>query len=190
GVDIAYVCADAMDMPEALDESFDVVVSTNGFLPFVSDLGALFAGVERILVAGGSYLLFDTHPFIYPFAGYVDKVAVKKPYEATGPFAKGATYHWRVQDIVNSVVSSGLVLSALLELHALPGTFWDDLVDDEDKLQHAHDWRYNGLAALPQWIVVKAEKRREPCASHTFFDSANPESPSGFGSICERDDNE
>lgn len=164
GACIDFVEDNAMSLAKIADGSFDMVYTSNGFFKFISDLDAFAASASRILKLGGTYLAFDAHPFMFPFAGYLDRVVVKKPYEAVGPFAGGLAYHWRIGDVVNSLSRAGFCITGIDEPHAEPGTFWTDMVNDPRKLEGAYDWHRNPLAALPQWIVIEA--RLKPPGLH------------------------
>jgi len=108
--------------------------------------------------------MFDIHPFLRPFALDAKQLTVVKPYDSTGPFGEIPTYKWRVKDILNAMMSSGLSIKHIEEMHAEDGTFWiDDSKEDEaafsqQELDDLCNWKLNPLAALPQWLSVFAKK--------------------------------
>ena len=148
-----YVCDDAMCLSKLSEREYDLVLTTNGTLNFISDLDAMFRQIKKILKDGGHYILFDTHPFMRPFAGYLDKLVVKKPYSMTGPFTQAFVYHWRVQDYIKAFAKQQLFICDLLEIHAAKGFFWKEFVKKEID-DTIYDWHYNPLSALPQYIVI------------------------------------
>ena len=70
--------------------------------------------------------------------------------------------HWRLQDIVNSQIRSGLAICEMAELPARDASFWftfDELQKKErEELEGINDWKTNPLSALPAWLVLVSKK--------------------------------
>ena len=125
----------------------------------------MYNNIQRVLKPNGTYIMFDIHPFLRPF-GIVarETLTVQKPYDLTGPFGEVPTYKWRMQDILNAIISSNLTVRRIEESYASDGSFWvDDSTDEgerlsEQELENFCNWKLNPLAAIPQWLTINAVK--------------------------------
>lgn len=61
-VDVDWICADALELPDSLTESFDLVWATIGVLCWIADVSAWMRSVCRALVPGGKLVLIDGMP--------------------------------------------------------------------------------------------------------------------------------
>lgn len=62
GVEVEWICADAIALPGALDGRFDLVWATMGVLCWIADIRAWMRAVANTLAAGGRLVLMDGHP--------------------------------------------------------------------------------------------------------------------------------
>ncbi len=106
-------------------DTFDVVATAYGALPFVADAGSVLAEVERVLARGGRAVLGISHPIRWAFAddpGEAGLTAIR-PYFDRTPYAEVddrgevsyVEHHRTVGDWVDLVVGAGLVLDRLVE---------------------------------------------------------------------------
>lgn len=63
GIDARFVESDVMEAGKKLDEKFDVVFASTGVLCWIPDIKKLAAEVKGLLREGGSFYLYDGHPF-------------------------------------------------------------------------------------------------------------------------------
>ena len=61
-VDVDWICADAIELPDSLTGSFDLVWATIGVLFWIADVSAWMRSVSRALVPGGKLVLIDGVP--------------------------------------------------------------------------------------------------------------------------------
>ncbi len=111
--------------------------------------------------------MYEIHPFQRPFE---DDLKIKKPYDMVGPFedAQEVTFHWRLMDIMNAMIESGLTLEHITELFSEKNydwPFWISLKDivngvsaTKEEVDRMHDWRNNPMAALPNFVCLVAKK--------------------------------
>ncbi|MGO4495014.1 class I SAM-dependent methyltransferase [Paenibacillus sp. 2RAB27] len=165
GWDIEFICEDTMSLSKINSNEYDFVYTSNGVHVWINDLAAMYNNIHRILKPSGSYIMFDIHPFLRPFGIRAAKeIKAVKPYDVTGPFGEIPTYKWRIQDILNAMLSSGLSIKHMEEMYAEDGSFWvDDSKEDVDaltqqELEELSNWQSNTLAGLPQWLSVHATK--------------------------------
>ena len=167
GWDIEFIRADTMGLEGVADGAYDFVYTSNGVHVWIGDLASMYRSIHRVLVPGGFYMLYEIHPFQRPFD---DGARVVKPYDATGPFRDDSetNFHWRLMDIVNAMLDSGLAIRRVEEMYAEKNygdPFWISLEDalrgvtaTREEVDRMHDWRTNPMAALPNWLCVAAQK--------------------------------
>jgi SAM-dependent methyltransferase len=171
---IEFIVADTMQLDGIADNEYDFVYTSNGVHVWINDLASMYRNIHRIIKPGGAYVLFDIHPLQRPI-DYDEnrsdgKLTVQKPYDCTGPFDDGEEicFHWRIMDIMNAMLSSGLAISRIEEMFAeidYDEPFWtaNPFGTDEPSISRAeveamHDWHKNPVAALPNWLCVAALK--------------------------------
>ncbi|MDR1001638.1 MAG: methyltransferase domain-containing protein [Clostridiales bacterium] len=164
---IQFICADTMKLDGIADNAFDFVYTSNGVHVWIDDLPGMYHNIHRILKPGGMYILYEIHPFQRPFD---DNAKIAKPYDVTGPFESEAevTFGWRIMDIMNAMMDSGLIVKHIEEMFAEKDYDWPFFISLEDKLKGAdatpeevdrmYDWHNNPMAALPNWISMVAAK--------------------------------
>ena len=158
GLDITFVCDDTMRLSNIGDGRFDLVYTSNGTHTWITDLGAMYENIARVLKPSGFSIMYDIHPFNRPFSGEPWKEPkIVKPYAETLPHL-----HWRVQDLVNAMAEASLSVKEMAELPAVNTSFWfsyDELMrQKESELEGINDWERNPMAALPAWISIVAQK--------------------------------
>ncbi len=157
-LEMEFVCDDTMKLSRLPDHAFDLVYTSNGTLSWINDLDSMCRNICRVLKPGGYVVLYDMHPFNRPFSGEAFKEPrIVKAYEDVFP-----DLHWRIQDIVNAQLRSGLTLCEMAELPALDASFWfayDALRNKRRaELEGIHDWKKNPMAALPAWLTLVSRK--------------------------------
>jgi SAM-dependent methyltransferase len=133
-----FIRSDVYDLPQVLSETFDIVFSSYGVLPWLSDLGAWARVVAQFLKTGARFYLIDGHPFSYVFSAsedargfedlrvgrsYFDREQIT--YEAERSYAmredqshpktRGFEWNHTLGDVVNALAAAGLRLERLDE---------------------------------------------------------------------------
>lgn len=162
---IEWIQADTMRLDSVADEAYDLVYTSNGVHVWLDNLPAMYGNIYRILKPGGWNIIYEVHPFLRPFD---DSLKVIKPYSCTGPFEDETTvnFHWRMQDIVNAVVESGIRLMHIEEMYDQKDDIQpaevDDLIQGQEFSREAadpmYDWKQNPYLALPQWLCLVGKK--------------------------------
>lgn len=86
GAEVAWVQADATQLPEALHGRFDLVYASIGAICWIRDLGAWMASVAQALKPGGQLVLVELHP-IACMPGSLAPLRLDFPYHFDGPHA-------------------------------------------------------------------------------------------------------
>ncbi|WP_152396842.1 class I SAM-dependent methyltransferase [Paenibacillus guangzhouensis] len=165
GWDIEFIWDDTMELNKLHNNAYDFVYTSNGVHVWINNLQSMYDHVHRILDRRGIYMMFDIHPFLRPFGIQARKeIHIVHPYHLTGPFGEIPRYKWRIQDLMNAMIRSGLYVRQVEEMYAEDGLFWvDDSQNEGDtmterELHQLCNWEYNPLAALPQWLTIQAGK--------------------------------
>ncbi|GIE35041.1 SAM-dependent methyltransferase [Actinoplanes italicus] len=124
GVRIPLVQADAMALPFPAD-TFDIVCTAFGAIPFVADSGAAMREVARVLRPGGSWVFSVTHPMRWVFWDEPDEsgLLARNSYFDRTPYVERdddgtVTYleqHRTLGDRIRELVAAGFVLRDLVE---------------------------------------------------------------------------
>jgi len=131
--DVAYVHADAHDLPLELRRArFDLVYTGGGVLPWLHDLDSWAVGIAAALKPGGLVLLYDKHPLsecVDPLGHwredyFDDTLQVTsgwEHFELTGPAATEQKHerHWQLGQIVDAITGAGLGVTRLVEFQTL-----------------------------------------------------------------------
>lgn len=137
GLSTRFIRSDVYDLPNVLDERFDIVYSTFGVLTWLPDVRRWAQVVANHLKPGGKLFLMDSHPYSYVFEPDAtddpSQLTVVQPYWGSPdgqrypgdtpsygsgdvPIA-GDTWEWQhnMSDIINAIINAGITLEALHE---------------------------------------------------------------------------
>ena len=132
GIDARFVCSDVYDLPDALDDRFDVVVATYGIVSWLPDLARWARVAAHFLRPGGTFCLVEIHPFISLFDEVDGRLELTGSLFDRGPHVREtvATYadglalpahvehnwFWPVSSVVTALCAAGLRIERLREL--------------------------------------------------------------------------
>ncbi len=138
GLKARFIESSVYDLPDKLDESFDIVYTSIGVLCWLSDLKAWAKIIRRYLKPGGFFYLMESHPFLWVFDDESDDLSIRYQYfhsevpqEWSGDYVdysdpdyivKSATWEWQwpMSNILNSLIESGLKIDFLHEHDVIP----------------------------------------------------------------------
>lgn len=155
---IEFVCENTMELSQLESNAYDLVYTSNGTHSWIPDINSMYQNINRVLKTSGYSIMYDVHPFQRPFTGEPwEEPKIIKAYSDTMPDC-----HWRIQDLLNAMICSGMTVKEIAELEAVDDSFWykyEELIkQDQKKLEKINDWRWNPMAALPAWIAIVAQK--------------------------------
>lgn len=67
GLDAEFICSNIYDLPNVLDQQFDIVFTSYGTICWLPDLAAWAAIVGRYVQPGGCFVFADFHPVLWMF---------------------------------------------------------------------------------------------------------------------------
>lgn len=124
GVSVPLVLADGRALPFA-DSVFDVVFTSYGVVPFVSDVRAVHREVARVLRPGGRWAFSTTHPirWAFPDDPGAGGLTARRSYFDTRPYVERAEdghviyaeHHRTLAQHVQALVAEGFVVDAVTE---------------------------------------------------------------------------
>lgn len=171
GVQADFVCADVYDAVDALGgRRFDIAYVNLGAINWLPDIRRWAEVVAAVLEPGGVFFMKEVHPFTWVFGG--DDLSVSDDYFAVGNDYAGepgtyadwdaATVHNKTEewqhplgDIVNAVISAGLVLESLDE--------YDHQVFQQWPFMERDGAVYRMPEAMPQLPLMFTLRARKPC---------------------------
>lgn len=69
-----FICCDIYDLPQHLDEEFDIVFTSYGTIGWLPDMEKWANVVSRYLKKGGIFVIADFHPVVWMFSNDFQKV--------------------------------------------------------------------------------------------------------------------
>jgi 2-polyprenyl-3-methyl-5-hydroxy-6-metoxy-1,4-benzoquinol methylase len=173
GVEAEFICSNVYDLPKIHQDEYDIVFTSYGVLCWLQNIWKWGRIIAHYLRPGGTFLLIDSHPFMWVFDDEDEELKVKYSYwhsdeplswEVDGSYAdekamliNKKTYEWQhtVSDILNSLIEAGLTIRKVEEHPYLP---WKYVQKAE---QDGRYWRIQG-DPLPQLWSIKAVKPPHP----------------------------
>lgn len=169
-----FIQANIYDLPEILNEKFDIVFTSYGVLCWLNDLTRWAEIIANFLKSGGIFYIAEFHPFIWVFDWdanddyRIDKTyfssSTPYKYTAEGSYAAGPNekyepttiYEWghKMSEVINAIIKAGLDIQFLHEFPISPFPRFAFLKQSEDGY-----WRYdNPDIQLPLVYSIKAIK--------------------------------
>lgn len=129
-----FICCDIYDLPNHLNEQFDVVFTSYGTIGWLPDLDKWAKIIAQFLKPNGKFVFVEFHPIVWMFDDDFEKIAYN--YSNTGPIVETyeGTYAeksadlsqeyvmWNhgISEVVNSLISNGMELNSLDEFDYSP----------------------------------------------------------------------
>ena len=146
GLNAKFLQANVYDLPEILDEQFDIVFTSYGVIGWLPDLDLWASVINKFLRPGGFFYMAEFHPVVWMMDEefshikyhYHNKELIEVEMEGTyankeAPL-KGKEYSWNhsISEVLNSLLSKGLGLSFFNEYSYSPYSCFNNLVKGSD----------------------------------------------------------
>lgn len=140
-----FICCDIYDLPNHLDEKFDIVFTSYGTIGWLPDLDKWAKIVSHFLKPNGQFVFVEFHPFVWMFDDDFNTVAynyfkdqpiveVKDSSYTDGKFTKkieDVSWNHSLSEVVNSLIKNGLSINSLEEFDYSPYDIFVDSVEEE-----------------------------------------------------------
>lgn len=163
-----FICADIYNLPNVLDEQFDIVFTSYGVLAWLPDLKQWAKVVNTFLKKGGTFFIAEIHPFT---AIFDKKLNIAEGYFTNDPYTtdvahdyaddqvviENKVHMWNhtMSEVITSLTQEGLNIEYV---HEFPFTVYNQFPGllQEDKQGY---WRFkNKKLQLPLLFSLKAIK--------------------------------
>jgi SAM-dependent methyltransferase len=175
GLDARFVLSDVYDLPNALDERFDIVYTSRGVIGWLPDLRAWAGVIAHFLEPGGVFYISEAHPVMWTLDDETDApgaLEVRYPYfprpeplafptqgsyaDPTAHVEQPVEYSWvhSMGEIVTELAGAGLRIEFL---HEYPFVEWP--VPFLERRADGKWWLPEGRAGeLPLFFSLRATK--------------------------------
>ncbi|MEN8209501.1 MAG: class I SAM-dependent methyltransferase [Candidatus Fermentibacteria bacterium] len=170
GLNARFIESSVYDLPDRLDETFDIVYTSIGVLCWLSDLKSWAEIIRRYLKPGGFFYMMESHPFLWVFDNESDGLVVRDPYfHGEAPCKWPADYpdysdsdyivkspswewQWTMGEILNALIESGLKIDFLHEHSVIPWKALPSMIKGDNGF-----WRLpEEMDKLPLMFSLKA----------------------------------
>ena len=167
GLEGRFICCDLYNLPNYLDEQFDIVFSSYGTIGWLPDIQKWASIVAQYLKPGGSFHFAEFHPAIWMYDdaleniaySYFNKGAIIEAEEGTYADKDAdinldaVTWNHTIGDVVTALLKEGLQITALQEYDKSPFDIFQNTTEKDG-------WYYpKGLEGkLPLVYYVEARK--------------------------------
>ena len=165
-----FLCCNLYDLPDNLNEQFDIVYTSYGVLCWLNDIHRWAQIAASFVKPGGFFYIAEFHPFAMVFDDEAEELHFRYPYyeklmsyDITGSYAdRGAMvsvkrdYEWNhtMGEIVTALIDAGLRIEFL---HEHPFTVYEQLPFLQP--DGTGYWRFpEGAQPIPLMFSVKAAK--------------------------------
>lgn len=143
----SFIRCDLYDLPQHLDETFDLVFASYGTIGWLPDLTRWGKLIARYLKPGGRLVFVEFHPFIWMFDRDLANIeysyfnvepiveTLTGTYAApTAPFThENVSWNHHFAEVFTALLKNGLTISAFQEYDYSPYNCFANLVEEEPK---------------------------------------------------------
>ncbi len=140
-----FICCDIYDLPQHLDEKFDLVFTSYGTIGWLPDLDKWAKIVSGFLKPNGKFVFAEFHPVVWMFDDNFTKVEYNyfkdEPIVETevGTYAdqnaplknKSVSWNHSISEVLNSLLQNGLEINSMQEFDYSPYNCFNGTVEFE-----------------------------------------------------------
>lgn len=148
-----FICCNIYDLPEHLNQKFDIVFTTYGTIGWLPDLDRWAKIISKFLKPGGKFVFAEFHPVVWMFDDHFEKIGYN--YFNSGPIAEtqtgtyadrdaeltlsGVSWNHGISEVLNSLINNGLEINSFDEYDYSPYNCFENTVEFEpDKFRIKH----------------------------------------------------
>ena len=140
-----FICCDIYDLPQHLDEKFDLVFTSYGTIGWLPDLDKWAKIVSGFLKPNGKFVFAEFHPVVWMFDDNFTKVEYNyfkdEPIVETevGTYAdqnaplknKSVSWNHSISEVLNSLLQNGLEINSMKEFDYSPYNCFNETIEYE-----------------------------------------------------------
>jgi 2-polyprenyl-3-methyl-5-hydroxy-6-metoxy-1,4-benzoquinol methylase len=133
-LDARFICCDLYELPQHLNETFDIVFTSYGTIGWLPDLNKWAAVVSKMLKPSGQFIMADFHPYVWMYDNNFTKIKYSYFNVETIVETESGTYAdkeapietqsigWNhpISEILNSLIANGLMIQKFNEYDYSP----------------------------------------------------------------------
>jgi ubiquinone/menaquinone biosynthesis C-methylase UbiE len=145
GLDATFIQCNLYDLPQHLNEEFDLVFTSYGTIGWLPDLSRWADIVGRFLKPGGQFCFVEFHPFVWVYDEkftalsyhYFNREPIVETIPGTYADPKAEICHqtisWNhpLQDVLNALIASNILIKKFKEYDYSPYKIFDDMIEQE-----------------------------------------------------------
>lgn len=151
-----FICCDIYDLPNYLNEKFDVVFTSYGTIGWLPDLDKWAKIISTFLKPNGKFVFVEFHPVVWMFDDNFDKIGYRYLNSGaileteTGTYAdktaeitlSSVSWNHGIGEVLNSLIRNGLEITSLDEFDYSPYNCFNKTIEFEQKkfrIEHLDD---------------------------------------------------
>lgn len=164
-----FICCDIYDLPQHLDEKFDIVYTSYGTIGWLPDLDKWAKIIVQFLKPNGKFIFVEFHPVVWMFDdnfesiayNYFNKGAIIETLSGTYANKEAAIaqsyvmWNHSLSEVVNSLIKNGLEITTLDEFDYSPYNCFKHTLEVEPRkyrIQHLDN-------KIPMVYAIEAIKK-------------------------------
>lgn len=140
-----FICCNIYDLPEHLNQKFDIVFTTYGTIGWLPDLDKWAKIISDFLKPGGKFVFAEFHPVVWMFDDHFEKIGYN--YFNSGPISEtqtgtyadrdaeltlsGVSWNHGISEVLNSLINNGLEINSFDEYDYSPYNCFEKTVEFE-----------------------------------------------------------
>jgi SAM-dependent methyltransferase len=170
-LDTKFVCCDIYDLPNHLNEKFDIVFTSYGTIGWLPDLDKWAGVVAHFLKPNGQFIMAEFHPVVWMFDNdfkevFYDYFNVETIVEnESGTYAdrdsdlsaQTITWNHPTSEVLNALINNGLEINCFNEYDYSPYNCFNQTEEFEPnkfRIKHLEN-------RIPMVFSIKATKKRQ-----------------------------
>lgn len=145
--DTSFICCDIYDLPNHLNEEFDIVFASYGTIGWLPDLDKWATIVSNFLKPSGKFVFVEFHPVVWMFDDNFEKIGYNYFNSGAITETENGTYADReakisqeyvmwnhgISEVVNNLIKNGLEIESLNEYDYSPYNCFNQTIEFEPK---------------------------------------------------------
>jgi ubiquinone/menaquinone biosynthesis C-methylase UbiE len=163
-----FIKSDIYNLPEILDEKFDIVFTSYGVIGWLPDMNKWAKTINHFLKPGGEFIMVEFHPVVWMFSydfkqiefNYMDLAPIIEELEGTYTDReaqikeKSVCWNHGLSTVLDSLIKAGLILTDFKEYNYSPYNCFNNTIKTADG-----NYKIKGLEdKIPMVYSVKAKK--------------------------------